>query len=72
MKVTKNDVETMQYLKDRGYTHKAISQLIGCHPTLVEYYTTPGRMDYVKDYTKGMRYKARIARMNPINVVKMF
>ena len=71
-KITTTDVETMYYLRDKGFTQKAIAKLLDCHPTLVEYYTTPGRSDYVKNYIKGVRYKNRISKMNPISVVEMF
>lgn len=71
MKITKNDIETMQYLRNKGYTMKAISSLLGCHFTAVEYYTTPGRMDYVKAYSKGKYYKKRIPTLHPLEVAKI-
>lgn len=71
MKITKNDIETMHYLRNKGFTQEAISNLLGCHRTLVEYYTTPGRQDYVKDYAKGRYYKKRISVLDPINVARM-
>lgn len=71
MKITKNDVETMHYLRNKGFTQEAISTLLGCHRTLVEYYTTPGRMDYVKDYARGRYYKQRINVLHPLEVAKI-
>lgn len=71
MKITKNDIETMHYLRGKGFTQQAISNLLGCHRTLVEYYTTPGRMDYVKDYAIGSYYKKRIPALHPLEVAKI-
>ena len=70
MKISANDVETMQYLRDRGYTQQAIANMFGCHRTCVEYYTTPGRMDYVKEYSKGRYYRNKIGTMSPREVAK--
>ena len=72
MKVTKNDVEVMEYLRKKGFTQQSIADLFKCHRTLVEYYTTPGRMEYVKNYSAGRRFKAQIADMNPIEVLRKF
>lgn len=71
MKITRDDVETMQYLRNKGFTMKAIADLFNCHFTLVEYYTTPGRMEYVKDYAKGRYYKKRIPALHPLEVAKI-
>lgn len=71
-KITAADVETMHYLRNRGFSQRAIAKLFNCHYTLVEYYTTPGRIEYVKNYNKGRYYKHKISKMNPVNVVKMF
>lgn len=71
-KITAADIETMHYLRSRGFTQRAIAKLFNCHYTLVEYYTTPGRIEYVKNYVKGMRYKDKISKMNPVRVTEMF
>ena len=70
--MTKENVETMEYLRKRGFTQQSIADLFKCHRTLVEYYTTPGRMEYVKNYAAGRAYKAKIAKMNPVEVIKKF
>ena len=67
-KVSSEDVETMFYLRDRGFTQKAISALFNVHPTLVEYYTTPGRMEYVRNYAKGRYFKSRVGKMSPYDI----
>lgn len=72
MKVTRDDVEVMHYLRRKGFTQKEIAKLFDVHHTLVEYYTTPGRMEYVKNYAKGRYYKEKISRMNPKAVSEMF
>ena len=70
--MTRENVEVMEYLRKKGFTQQSIADLFKCHRTLVEYYTTPGRMDYVKNYVKGSRYKNRISKMHPIEVLKKF
>ena len=70
MKMTSDAIETMHYLRKKGFTQKEIGTLLNCHPTLVEYYTTPGRMEYVKDYARGRWYKEKISRMSPIAIVR--
>ena len=70
--MTKENVEVMEYLRKKGFTQQSIADLFKCHRTLVEYYTTPGRMEYVKDYSRGRRYKTKIAKMNPVEVLKKF
>ena len=70
--MTKENVEVMEYLRKKGFTQQSIADLFKCHRTLVEYYTTPGRMEYVKDYSRGRWYKTKIAKMNPVEVLKKF
>lgn len=72
MKVTKSDIETMEYLRGKGFTQQSIADLFKCHRTLVEYYTTPGRMEYVRNYSRGRVYKSKISKMNPVDVAKIF
>lgn len=71
-KVTDEDVEIMKILRERGFTLKSIANLYNCHFTLVEYYTTPGRMEYVREYNKGWYYRKRINSMSPREIAKNF